>query len=96
MDADRMNDRLERVLDRAKSAGIQLEHDPYCLNLISEGMALSPSGRLRFKADVRAFAEGRIGAFELVRRTVERQVGYDTKATIVQSITERGGWTIGR
>jgi hypothetical protein len=96
IDTDRMNARLERAMDRAGSTGISLHDDPACLDLISEGMALSPAGRLRFKADVRSFAEGRIGAFELVRRTVERQDGYDAKASLRQSITARAGRTMGR
>jgi hypothetical protein len=37
---------------------------------------------MRFGMDAQAFAEGRLDAGELVRRTVERQTGYTAEMTV--------------
>ena len=89
LDADRVGERLERVMDRIQLAGSRLENDPDVLTKITEGLALSPAGRMRFRADAQAFAEGRLDAGELVRRTVERQIGYNAEMTVGRSMAEK-------
>jgi hypothetical protein len=76
-------------MDRLTRAGSRLENDPDVLMKITEGLTLSPAGRMRFKADAHAFAEGRLGAGELVRRTVESQDGYTVAMTVGRTMAEK-------
>jgi hypothetical protein len=89
IDGDRVAERLDRVMDRLRLAGSRLENDPDVLTKITEGLTLSPAGRMRFKADAHAFAEGRLGAGDFVRRTVESQDGYDVAVRVGQSLNEK-------
>jgi hypothetical protein len=89
VDGDRVAERLDRVMERIRRAGSRLENDPDALMKITEGLALSPAGRMRSRADVHAFAEGKLDAGELVRRTVERQTGYTAEVTLGRSMAEK-------
>ena len=89
IDGDRVAERLDHVMDRLRLAGSRLENDPDVLTKITEGLTLSPAGRMRFKADAHAFAEGRLGAGDFVRRTVESQDGYDVAVRVGQSLNEK-------
>jgi hypothetical protein len=88
LDTDRVNECLDQLLNRTRLAGSRLENDPDVLTKITEGLTHSPAGRMRFKADAHAFAEGRIDAGDFVRRTVESQVGYDVAVRVGQSLNE--------
>jgi hypothetical protein len=88
LDGDRVAERLDRVMDRLRLAGSRLENDPDVLMKITEDLELSPAGRMHFRADVQAFAEGRLDARELVRRTVGRQIGYEATRTVSHSLGE--------
>ena len=79
---------LPQVMDRIGRAGSRLENDPDVLVKITEDLELSPAGRMRFRADAHAFAEGRLEAGEFVRRTVERQIAYEIGRTVSQSLAE--------
>jgi hypothetical protein len=89
LDGDRVAERLDRVMERLRLAGSRLENDPDVLTKITEGLTLSPAGRMRFKADAHAFAEGRLGAGEFVRRTVESQDGYTVAMTVGRTMAEK-------
>lgn len=89
LDGDRVAEQLDRVMDRLRLAGSRLENDPDVLTKITEGLTLSPAGRMRFKADAHAFAEGRLGAGDFVRRTVESQDGYEVAVRVGQSLNEK-------
>jgi hypothetical protein len=88
LDGDRVAERLDHVMDRLTRAGSRLENDPDVLVKITEDLELSRGGRMRFRADAHAFAEGRLEASEFVRRTVERQIGYEAARSVSQSISE--------
>ena len=89
LDADRVSERLDRVMDRIRVAGGRLENDPDVLITITEGLALSPADRMRFRVDAYAFVEGRLDAREFVHRTVERQTGYTAEMMVGRSMGER-------
>ena len=88
LDGDRVTERLDGVMDRLRLAGSRLENDPDVLMKITEDLELSPAGRMHFRADAHAFAEGRLEAGEFVRRTVNRQIKYDAGRTVTQSLAE--------
>jgi hypothetical protein len=75
-------------MGRLRVAGSRLENDPDVLVKITKDLELSPAGRMHFRADAHAFAEGRVEANEFVRRTVERQIGYTAEMTVGQSMAE--------